>query len=183
VIAIAGDVLGHPLVILLAGTLPTGLLVHTISKRRQRLEKALEINVGLVTAITERVTEFLMAVQFAEPRAHGHPQQQFDAALKDWEVGAMGIRASSRRTSRIPHWRRAGGRSPRGDAFYALAGSGRPRPARGGARRADEGGGDGRRSAVTFWGAFGKRCWTASEIAQRILRARTSAVERPGGRW
>jgi hypothetical protein len=87
------SVLAHPLVVLAAGTALTGFLVPRLTERRQRSLKALELKTELVEQMTEEVTSFVMAIQFAELGAAGQTQEEFDAAYKRWEVAAAVIRA------------------------------------------------------------------------------------------
>jgi hypothetical protein len=85
------DVLGHPLVILLAGTVLTGLLVPFLADRRQRRRKALDLDVALTETITETVTAFVMAIQFAVVGPLDQPR--LDQAYHDFMVAASVIRA------------------------------------------------------------------------------------------
>lgn len=87
------DVLAHPLVVLGAGTALTGFIVPRLAEGRQRSRKALELKTALVEQMTEEVTTFVMAVQFAELGAAGQTQEEFDASYKRWEVAAAVIRA------------------------------------------------------------------------------------------
>ena len=55
-----------PLIILLVGAVISGIFVPRIANAREERRKSLELRTNLVTQITEAVTSFLMAIQFAQ---------------------------------------------------------------------------------------------------------------------
>ncbi len=90
----AAEVLAHPLTVLLTGTALTALVVPRLSDRRERSQKALDIDVGLTEKITESVAAFLMAIQFAVVGpADKESNDRLNAAYKDFMVAAAVIRA------------------------------------------------------------------------------------------
>jgi hypothetical protein len=80
-----------PLVVLLAGAAVTGLLIPGIARRREDHRKALEIKTELVGGISEVVTKFMMAIQFATLRAVSQDQEDYDEAYKAWTIDSSVI--------------------------------------------------------------------------------------------
>jgi hypothetical protein len=78
--------LAHPLLLLLVGALVTSILVPVLTHQWQNHEKELEIKSGLAEQINNSVTNFVMAVQFAEVGVKSQSQAQYDKAYRDWEV-------------------------------------------------------------------------------------------------
>jgi hypothetical protein len=101
------DVLAHPMVLLLAGGVLTGMLVPLITRRWQNRQKALELKTGLVTDLSDSVTRLLLAVQLvrsrrdlAKARGTREPaevlearQATFDEAYVAWETASATLRA------------------------------------------------------------------------------------------
>ncbi len=80
-----GDVLGHPLVILIAGAFLTGWLIPRITRRWQDQRKALEIKADQIERVTSAVTEIFTATQFAQLGAESQTQEEFDEAYRTWQ--------------------------------------------------------------------------------------------------
>lgn len=80
------DILAHPLFLLLAGAVLTGLLIPALTRRWQNRQKALELKTELIGEISESITEMVMAVQFVHLRAASMDQQKFDEAYREWEA-------------------------------------------------------------------------------------------------
>lgn len=80
------DFLAHPLFLLLAGAVLTGLLIPTVTRRWQDRQKALELKTELVGEISESITEMVMAVQFVHLGAASMNQEKFDEAYREWEA-------------------------------------------------------------------------------------------------
>jgi hypothetical protein len=80
-----------PLVVLLAGAAVSGLLIPAIARRREDHRKALEIKTELVGGISEVVTKFMMAIQFATLRAVSQEQEDYDEAYKAWMIDSTVI--------------------------------------------------------------------------------------------
>ena len=82
----AAEWLSHPLVLLLAGALVSGVLLPLLGRRWQDHAKALELKSALTDQLTEAVSEILLAVQFAELGAASQSQEDFDRAYLNWEI-------------------------------------------------------------------------------------------------
>jgi hypothetical protein len=80
------DFLAHPLFLLLAGAVLTGLLIPALTRRWQNRQKALELKTELIGEISESITEMVMAVQFVHLGATSMDQQRFDEAYREWEA-------------------------------------------------------------------------------------------------
>jgi hypothetical protein len=80
------DFLAHPLFLLLAGAVLTGLLIPTVTRRWQDRHKALELKTELVGEISESITEMVLAVQFVHLGAASMDQPRFDEAYREWEA-------------------------------------------------------------------------------------------------
>lgn len=80
-----GEVLGHPLVILLAGGALSGWLVPLIARRWQDRRKALELKVDLIERLAAAVTKMFMASQFVEVGAASQSQKDYDEAYRSWQ--------------------------------------------------------------------------------------------------
>jgi hypothetical protein len=78
--------LAHPLFLLLAGAVLTGLLIPALTRRWQDRQKALELKTELIGEISESITEMVMAVQFVHLGATSMDQQRFDEAYREWEA-------------------------------------------------------------------------------------------------
>ena len=78
-------VLRHPLAILLAGGLFTGVLAPFVVRGWEDRRRIHETKTELVTRITEAVTNLFMAVQFAQVGAASQTQEDFDAAYAAWQ--------------------------------------------------------------------------------------------------
>lgn len=78
--------LSHPLILLLIGAFISSILVPSLTRQWQNHEKELEMKSGLVEEITNSVTDFVMAVQFAEVGATSQSQADYDRAYRDWEI-------------------------------------------------------------------------------------------------
>jgi hypothetical protein len=110
-----------PLVVLLAGAVVTGVLIPALSRRRDDYRKALEIKTDLVTDMSEAVTEFIMAIQFAV--LGGQDQKAYDEAFRSWEVRSAVI--GTKLEAYFPGTSVAGawtGFSDRVTRFYATTG-------------------------------------------------------------
>jgi hypothetical protein len=80
------DFLAHPLFLLFAGAVVTGLLIPALTRRWQDRQKALELKTELIGEISESITEMVMAVQFVHLGATSMDQQRFDEAYREWEA-------------------------------------------------------------------------------------------------
>jgi hypothetical protein len=123
-LAAVGDVLAHPLVILLAGTALTGLLVPWIAGNRQRKHKSLDLDVALTETITEGVTSFVMAIQFAAVRPGDREQgERTNEAYHEFMVTVGVVEAKLETyhpgTPLAEEWSRLASQLER---FYALGG-------------------------------------------------------------
>jgi hypothetical protein len=78
--------LSHPLLLLLIGALISSILVPSLTRQWQNHEKELEMKSGLVEDMNNSVTDFVMAVQFAEVGATSQSQADYDKAYRDWEI-------------------------------------------------------------------------------------------------
>jgi hypothetical protein len=84
----ASDVVRYlvfPLIVLVAGATVTGLLLPTLTRRRDDHRKALEVKTELVADMSEAAMEFMVAIQFA---VQGSAKQTRDLhkALRSWEI-------------------------------------------------------------------------------------------------
>lgn len=113
----------HPLVLLLVGVLVTSVLVPRFTRQWQNRDKELDVKTTLVADISESVTDFVLAVQFAELASVSQSQADFDRAYRQWEVDSAAIESKLQAyfpRSDIPEeWRRY---SLVVSDFYALSG-------------------------------------------------------------
>ena len=124
------DIFSHPLFLLLVGALVSGLLIPWFTSRWQNHQKELELKTQLATDITETVTAFVLAIQFAELGAVGQSQEDFDAGYRDWEIRNAVISSKLRVYFPDPELRDEWSRFARfATDFYALSGSGLEKPA------------------------------------------------------
>ena len=142
-------ILSHPLVVLLAGAILTGILVPTITRQWQDRQKELEIKTQLVSELSESIMQIVMAVQFVRARAEvaalqpssratidreriNRQQREFDEAYRTWEIRSAilstKLEAYFGRTTIPSDWTRFSELVTR---FYALEG------AQGAAQQAD----------------------------------------------
>ena len=80
------ELLKHPLIILFAGALISGLLIPAITRQWQNHQKALEIKTQLVSELSKTIMEIIIATQFAHLRAVSQQQADFDKAYREWEI-------------------------------------------------------------------------------------------------
>lgn len=80
-----GEVLGHPLFLLVTGALLSGWLGPRLTQRWQDQRKALEIKADLVERVAQSVTEMFTAVQLVQVGAGSFSQNDFDAAYQKWQ--------------------------------------------------------------------------------------------------
>ncbi|HET7273118.1 MAG TPA: hypothetical protein VFI90_18770, partial [Rubrobacter sp.] len=80
------DFLAHPLFLLFAGAVLTGIFIPALTRRWQDRQKALELKTELIGEISESITEMAMAVQFVHLGATSMDQQRFDEAYREWEA-------------------------------------------------------------------------------------------------
>jgi len=78
--------LKHPLILLVAGALLTNYLIPSWTRQWQDRQAELEIQVALVNAIDQAVTEMIMSVQFAVLGSASQSQSGYDQAYRQWEV-------------------------------------------------------------------------------------------------
>ena len=84
VATVIGDILRHPLVILLAGGFLTGWLVPRITRRWQDQRNALEIKADLIERVASAVTEISTATLFAlDPKSQG--RTELAEAYRSWQ--------------------------------------------------------------------------------------------------
>jgi hypothetical protein len=72
--------------LLLVGALISSILVPSLTRQWQNHEKELEMKSRLVEDMNNSVTDFVMAVQFAEVGATSQSQADYDKAYRDWEI-------------------------------------------------------------------------------------------------
>jgi hypothetical protein len=115
--------LSHPLTLLLVGALVTSVLVPRFTRQWQNRDKELDVKTTLVADISESVTDFVLAVQFAELKSVSQSQADFDRAFRQWEVDSAAIESKLQAyfpRSDVPEdWRRY---SLVVTDFYALTG-------------------------------------------------------------
>jgi hypothetical protein len=112
----------HPLVILLAGAVLTGVVFPYLTRRWQNHQKELEIKVGLVSDMSQATMEFVMAIQLAHLGSTTQTGGQFDKEYRTWEVksAVIGTQLQAYYRNRIPaEWTRF---SELVESFYALEG-------------------------------------------------------------
>lgn len=119
--------LSHPLLLLLIGALVSSYLIPMLTRGWQNHQKQLELKTVLVTQIGEEVTDFLMAVQFAEMGSTSQSPQDYDMAYRAWEIesaklGAL-LSAYFPQTTIGEDWREF---SEVLTDFYALSGAAQP---------------------------------------------------------
>lgn len=85
--------LSHPLTLLIIGALISSYLIPSFTRKWQDHQRELEIKTGLVSDISENVTTFLMAIQFAEVGARSQTQEMFDSAYRNWEINSAVFRS------------------------------------------------------------------------------------------
>lgn len=78
------ELLSHPLVVLAAGAVLTGLLIPLITRRWQDQRKALEIKTDLIERVSCAVSDIFTATQFASVGAASQSQEKFDEAYRTW---------------------------------------------------------------------------------------------------
>lgn len=76
----------HPLFLLVATALVSGLVVPRIAQRWQDHRKALEIKAGLVERLAGAVVSMFTAVQFAQVGARSQSQEDLDEAYRTWQT-------------------------------------------------------------------------------------------------
>lgn len=79
------DVLKHPLFLLLAGAVLSGLLIPRLTQRWQDQRKALELKAALIERAARAVTSMFMAVQFAMVGAKSQTEADLDSAYRSWQ--------------------------------------------------------------------------------------------------
>ncbi len=87
------DWLSHPLLLLLIGALVSSYLIPMLTRGWQNHQKQLELKTVLVTQISEEVTDFLMAVQFAEMGSTSQSQENYEMAYRAWETDSAKLGA------------------------------------------------------------------------------------------
>lgn len=94
------ELLRHPLLLLAAGAMLTGLLVPSITRRWQDRQKELEVKTGLVAEMSETFMTIVLEIQFVRVRRElrqagllaesaeevAARQAKFDDAYHAWEV-------------------------------------------------------------------------------------------------
>jgi hypothetical protein len=102
--------LSHPLTLLLVGALVTSVLVPRFTRQWQNRDKELDVKTTLVADISESVTDFVLAVQFAELASVSQSQADFDRAYRQWEVDSAAIESKLQayfpRADIAEQWRR-----------------------------------------------------------------------------
>lgn len=93
---VSDSILRHPLTLLVAGAILSGLVIPWLTRQWQYRQKSLEIRTALLAEISEAVMEFMMAVQFvhlgkqnrssSSGLVRPEEQAEFDSAYKAWEV-------------------------------------------------------------------------------------------------
>jgi hypothetical protein len=74
-----------PLGVLLLGVLVTGILLPELTTRRDNRRKALEIKTELVSAMSEAVMDFMMAMQFIVLGSVTFTPDDYANAYRTWE--------------------------------------------------------------------------------------------------
>jgi hypothetical protein len=118
---VVSDLLRHPLFLLLATALISGLLVPFVASGWQRQQKENELNTVLVGEMADSVARILIATQFAVLSAPSQSPADFDNAYKNWEISRVVIKAKILGVTRKPglaeEWDKFGERVTR---FYAI---------------------------------------------------------------
>jgi hypothetical protein len=118
-----GDVLQHPLFVLAVGSVITGFLVPRYARLRERAQREFSMRTGLIEEITRELTDFVMAVQFAE--LGGISQDDLSSAYRRWKVFAAATATRVDIYFAEPRLAEEWGvLSHRAERFYALAGIG-----------------------------------------------------------
>ena len=173
-----GDVISHPLFLLLAGTVLTGVLLPFVAIRRDRAARATEVKVRLVEQLTVEVTARVMAFQFDEVARDASQRQAMNEAYRRFaiqsELLAARIDAYLGDTGLGERWKELSKWLVR---FYAQQGI--QDPAEREAALAELAGKFGTEAA---WGEIrdGLRA-AARQLARDILAARVTALKDPGG--
>jgi len=118
-----GDVLSHPLALLVVGAVLSGLLVPQLTQRWQDQRKALEIKAELVERVSRAVSDIFTATQFAQVGAKSQSQADFDAVYRTWQrdkaILTALLGAHFRNTRVDDSWRRVRALA---SAYYAQSG-------------------------------------------------------------
>ena len=81
-----GQVLSHPLVLLIATAAISNYLIPLLTNRWQDHRTQTEIRTRFATRVIDSVLKIVLAVQFAERKAGSQSQSDYDAAYKEWEI-------------------------------------------------------------------------------------------------
>jgi hypothetical protein len=89
--------LSHPLLLLVAGAVLSSLLIPAWTRQWQDHQQELELKATVAGEIAEKVTRFLMTVQFVHQGAASVGQKELDAAYRQWEIdsGVIGSKLQS----------------------------------------------------------------------------------------
>lgn len=117
------DLLRHPMVLLLATAVISGIMVQLFTSGWQNQQKQDELKAALVGEMSQSVSEIVIATQFAVVGAESQTQQDFDRAFRDWDIArtvlAARILGVTRNSSLTADWEAFGERVTR---FYAVVG-------------------------------------------------------------
>jgi hypothetical protein len=83
----------HPLVLLAAGAIVSGLLVPTLTRGAQNHQKGLEIKSDLVRSMSAAASPFLAATLANELVYNGNVPRSFDLAYEQWLARSNEIQA------------------------------------------------------------------------------------------
>jgi hypothetical protein len=80
------ELLRHPLFLLIAGAIFTGLITPTITRSYQKRQKVLEIKIGLVSELSKLIMELIKSIQFVHSKETSFSEDALAKAYLKWEV-------------------------------------------------------------------------------------------------